>query len=70
MKIRRVRFQGKDYLFGGSSLDESGFIATEEQFENFYASFAHYYPDKGILRYHMKIGTRKDLELLPESLRA
>lgn len=66
MKIKRVKFNGHIYLFGGQSLDESGFIATEEQFANFRESFAHYWPDQGVLRFRRKIGTREDLELMPE----
>lgn len=64
MKLKQVKFHGNIYLFGGNSLKESGFIATKEQYENFEASYAHYFPGVGILRYGEKIGECSELSLV------
>lgn len=65
--MKTVKFRGEIYLFGGESLDEGGFIATREAYENGLASYAHYLPDIGIFRYGEKIGERSDLEIVGET---
>ena len=59
--MKTILFKSQEYLFGGDSLNESGFIATKEQFDNFQESFAHYFPEVGVLRYGQKIGEAKDI---------
>lgn len=65
MKI--VSFKGQEYLFGGDSLDEGGFVATREQYETGECSFAHWFPDRGLLRYCEKIGSREDLAIIGDT---
>lgn len=56
--MRWVEFKGEKYLFGGSSLDESGFIATQEQYQTGQCSFAHWYPkENAVNRFGKPIGT-------------
>lgn len=72
-KPLKVRFQGEEYwLLNG--LDESGPLAYPEQCDEngeldwtcaYQDSFAHYFPEKGIMRYREKIGTKEDLEVWP-----
>ena len=62
--MKNIKFQDEEYLFGGDSLDESGFIAKREVFENGECSYAHYYPDQGVMRFQERIGGREDIEIL------
>lgn len=65
--MKRIRFKGTEYLFKGDSLDESGFIATRNQYENAQTSFAHYYPGLGIMRFNEKIGSAEDIEIIGDA---
>jgi hypothetical protein len=65
--MKSIRFKGREYLFSGNALDEKGFIATRTQFENGHPSYAHYYPDNGVLRFGEKIGDREDIEILGDA---
>jgi hypothetical protein len=62
--VKTIRFKGEEYLFGGDSLDEDGFIAKREDYENGVCSYAHYFPDRGVLRFREKIGERADIEII------
>lgn len=59
-----IEFQGQKYLFGGDSLDEDGFIATEDQYLHFKESFAHYFPGFGVAQHNTYIGGREDITIL------
>lgn len=71
-KPLKVKFQGKEYwLLEG--LNESGPLAYLHQCDEngtldwdcaFDASFAHYWPETGVMRYGEKIGTKEDLEVV------
>jgi len=65
--MKNIRFKGEEYLFDGDSLDEEGFIAKREDFENGICSFAHYFPDQGVMRFGDQIGTRADIEILGDA---
>jgi hypothetical protein len=65
--MKLVRFKGVEYLFGGESLDQDGFVATREQYESGEASFAHWFLDRGLMQHGKKIGSREDLELIGEA---
>src|SRR5437879_4186436 len=65
--VKMIRFKGEEYLFGGESLDEDGFIGTKEAFESGIASYAYYFPSRGVLRHGTAIGTREDIEILGEA---
>jgi len=61
----KIRFRGQGYLL------VDGDIATEEQYENFYDSYAHWYPDENaVIRYAYQIGTNADIEFVDETERA
>jgi hypothetical protein len=62
--MKTIKFKGEEYLFGGDSLDEDGFIAKREDYENGVCSYAHYFPDRGVLRFMQKIGERDDIEVI------
>lgn len=69
----KIKFEGKEYWFLGDSFNESSAIAPLEHCDKkgeilpecvFEESFAHYFPDRGILRFGEKIGDEKDLEVV------
>lgn len=62
--MKRIKFRGEEYLFGGDSLDESGFISKQEDFQNGRVSFAHYFPGQGVMRFREQIGRREDIQIL------
>lgn len=66
--MKRILFQGKEYVLVADSLDEAGAICTREQYENGTTSFAHYYADdRGIKQFGKKIGERSDIQILGDS---
>ena len=60
---QQIELFGNQYLLIGT-LENGGPIATKEQCENFECSFAYLKPNGDIMRYHVKIGTRKDIKML------
>lgn len=64
--MKEILFKGKKYLSDIESLDEKGFIATKYQYQNGLCSYAHYYPDLGVLRFRDKIGRREDIKILKD----
>lgn len=64
--MKAIKFKGEEYLFGGDSLDEDGFIAKREDYEKGIVSYAHYFPDRGVLRFMRKIGDREEIEVIGE----
>jgi hypothetical protein len=64
--MKTIKFNGEEYLFGGDSLDESDFIAKVEDYENGACSYAHYFPERGVLRFGQQIGTRDDIEIISD----
>jgi hypothetical protein len=66
--MKTIRFKGTEYLFGGESLEESGFIAKQEDYENGICSYAHYFPEQGVMRFQEQIGTREDIEIVSDAM--
>lgn len=62
--MKLIKFEGQEYVFGGDSLNESGFIATKEQFENYQCPFAHYFPGRGVMQHGERIGGWRDIKIL------
>jgi hypothetical protein len=69
----KIHFKGEEYCLLAESLDESGAIAPMEHCDErgelrpecfLEESFAHYYPDRGIMRFGNVIGSREDIEVL------
>lgn len=66
--MKTITFKGEEYVFGADSLDEPGFIAKRKDFEQGRCSFAHYFPDeRGVMRLHKQIGSRKDIQITGDS---
>ena len=65
--MKNIKFKGEEYLFGGNSLDEDGFIAKREAFEAGVVSFAHYSVEQGVMRYKQRIGSRNDIEIISDA---
>lgn len=63
--MKTIKFQGVDYLLVGDMID-GGAIATIEQYENGRCSFAHMTPDGRIMRFHVTIGHRDEVEVTGE----
>lgn len=61
--MRRIKFQGRDYILTGYS---DGAIATPEAYASFGESYAHLWPNGIIMRLHQRIGTIEDIEFLEE----
>lgn len=66
--MKLIRFKGKEYIFSGDSLDEDGFVAEREAYRNGEPSFAHWVPEKGLLRFGDKVGGREDIEILGDAV--
>ena len=71
--LRRVRFQGREYLVGDHTEVSSlvgvrvgSALATKEQRENFEPSFAHVCADGRIMQHGVQIGVVGDLEEIEE----
>ncbi len=61
--FRKLKFKGKKYLLITDSLDKKdGAIATEEQYREGHASFAHLNKEGNINRYGKLIGNINDIE--------
>lgn len=61
----KIRFKGKEYLFTSASLEQSGAIATPENYAAGRCSYAHWFPLYGcVMRFNRVIGTRKDIEVI------
>lgn len=60
----RIRFQGKEYLFGSDRMGEEGFIATREQYVNGEASYAHVNEIGAVMRFGDSIGHINEAEVL------
>jgi hypothetical protein len=60
----KIRFQGNEYLFIGTSLDEDGAIATAEDYAAGKCSYAHLMEDGRIMRFRQQIGIRSDIEVI------
>lgn len=62
--MMKIRFQGKEWLFVGDSLEEGGAITTPEWYEDGIVSYAHLSPDGIVRRYHEEIGTIEDIQVI------
>ncbi len=60
----RIRLQERDFIFPEEDLTEEGPIVTQYDYEHGKCSYAHLYSDGTIMRFHHKIGTREDIEVL------
>jgi hypothetical protein len=69
----RIKFQGIEYWFLGDSLEEDGAIAPLHHADEkgnillkavLEHSYAHWFPEAGILRYQQKIGDKSDIEII------
>lgn len=65
--MKRILFKGKEFLFGGDSLEESGVIASREEFENFTISYAYYLRGCGVMRFNRKIGEKEDIQIIGDA---
>ena len=66
--MKKIKFKGEEYIFGGDDLDEGHFIATEDQYMSGKISFAHLCLDGRIIRFKKVIGDRSDIEVLEEGI--
>ena len=62
--MKRIRFQGREFVFVGDELAESGAIATQEAFEAGEVSYAHLAADGTVMRFGDSIGHRDEIEVL------
>ena len=61
VKVRKIKFQGRDYILTDPDATNSP-IATIEQYQNGHTSYAHLYEDGTINRFGTPIGTKADIE--------
>lgn len=67
----KIRLHGEEYWLLAASLAEAGAIAPlwhcdeeGELIEWTEISYAHYYPDHGVMRFHEKIADPSDIEII------
>ena len=67
----RIKLQETEYWLLADSLDEDGAIAPLDHcdengniVEFLELSYAHYYPERGVLRFGNKIADREDIEII------
>ena len=76
MSTVRIRLTGQLANIFGEESDEliivgtinEGAIATHKRLDAFRDSLAHLMEDGRIMRYHVQIGTRADIEVLPDDV--
>jgi hypothetical protein len=66
MKLKKIRFMGKEMLMSDGKTGIGGAITTKDAYEKGHISFAHLCPDGNIMRYGKIIGTKKDIEIIGE----
>lgn len=69
----KIRFQGTEYWFLGYSFDEAGAVSPLHHCDElghllmngiFEVSYAHWFPDVGLMRYREVIGQLEDITVL------
>ncbi len=65
--MKNIRFQGREYLFTGDSLEEGGSITTAEAFSEGTCSYAHLMRDGTVMRFGDSIGHRDEIEVLGDA---
>ena len=61
-QVQSVVFHGQDFVLIGNTTD-GGALATIEEYEHGYISYAHLTPDGRILRLGCQLGIREELEM-------
>ena len=62
--MMKIEFQGEEYLFGGDTLEEGGFIAKPEAYIQGKCSYAHLLTGGEVRRFGDTIGHRTEIKVL------
>jgi hypothetical protein len=66
-RMQWVELHGMRLIFGSHDDGQSGFLATQHQYENFETSYAHLGEDGIVRRFNEQIATRDDITFTGEA---